>query len=294
MIKVSNPQENEVTLHKGTKVGSISNNIKDYDLVMANQDVEVKINSVQANLTFHDMKRALKNNHEELFKLYENSCEMLNEKEQQILLSMLFKYKHVFSRDDNDIGTTNVVKHRIVPRDNKIVYRRQYKHTEQQHQEIDKEVQKLLDSGVIKESMSPYNSPVLMVPKKETGKWRFCLDCRYINDLTADQYFPIPRVDEVMDSLSGMEVFSVVDMTAGYHQVELEGKTSEMCAFSTRKGHFQYTKLPMGLRGSGMTFQKMVTLLFSECFTLRYWRIWMIVFFLVRPLTNTWTFLRKF
>ena len=75
VIKVSNPQENELTLHKGTKVGSISNNIKDYDLVMANQDVEVKINSVQANLTFHDMKRALKNDHEELFKLYENSCE---------------------------------------------------------------------------------------------------------------------------------------------------------------------------------------------------------------------------
>ena len=263
VIKVSNPQEKEVTIYKGTKIGSVSNNLRDYDLITTSHENDVKINSVETNVTSCNMKRELKENHRELFKLYEDSCELLKEEEKHCLLTLLFKYRHVFSKDDNDIGTTNVVKHKIVPRSDKIVYRRQYKHTEQQHQEIDKEVQKLLDSGVIKESMSPYNSPVLMVPKKEAGKWRFCLDCRYINDLTADQYFPIPRVDEVMDSLSGMEVFSVVDMTAGYHQVELEGKTSEMCAFSTRKGHYQYAKLPMGLRGSGMTFQKMVTLLFS-------------------------------
>ena len=262
VIKVSNPHDDKVTIYKGTKVGKVSNNLKDYQII--SEDCEdIKINAVQPNFSTYDMQKILKEDHEELFKLYVESAESLDEHDKTRLLKILFKFKHVFSKNDNDIGTTNVVKHKIVPRSDKIVYRRQYKHTEAQHQEIDKEVQKLLDCGVIKESMSPYNSPVLMVPKKEEGKWRFCLDCRYINDLTEDQYFPIPRVDEVLDSLSGMEVFTVVDMTAGYHQVELEGKTSEMCAFSTRKGHFQYAKLPMGLRGSGMTFQKMVTLLFS-------------------------------
>ena len=111
---------------------------------------------------------------------------MLKEEQRDRLLKLLWTYQHVFSKNDNDIGTTTVVKHEIIPRSDKVIYRRQYKHTEQQHQEIDKEVQKLLDSGVIRESMSPFNSPVLMVPKKETGKWRFCLDCRYINDLTED------------------------------------------------------------------------------------------------------------
>ena len=263
VIKVSNPLDKEVILNKGTKVGRISNDVNNYEVISGsdNEINTVQINAVQTSVL--DMQQELKESHEELFKLYVKSCELLGESDRNKLLLLLLKYRHVFSKDDNDIGTTNVVKHKIVPRNNKVVYRRQYKHTEQQHQEIDKEVQKLLDSGVIKESMSPYNSPVLMVPKKEEGKWRFCLDCRYINDLTEDQYFPIPRVDEVLDSLSGMEVFSVVDMTAGYHQVMLEGKTSEMCAFSTRKGHYQYEKLPMGLRGSGMTFQRMVTLIFS-------------------------------
>ena len=76
-------------------------------------------------------------------------------------------------------------------------------------------------------------------------------------------YFPIPLIDEVMDSLADSSIYSVMDMTTGYHQVDLDEETSDMCAFSTRKGHYQYTKLPMGLRGSGMTFQKMVTLLLS-------------------------------
>ena len=262
VIKVSNPHAEKITIHKGTKVGKISNNLKDYEVISGDRE-DIKINTIQRGVSTHDMQKELKETHEELFKLYLESCELLDEGDKRRLLEILFKFRHVFSKNDSDIGTTTVVKHKIVPRSEKIVYRRQYRHTEAQHQEIDKEVQKLLDCGVIKESMSPYNSPVLMVPKKEEGKWRFCLDCRYINDLTEDQYFPIPRVDEVLDSLSGMEVFTVVDMTAGYHQVELEGKTSEMCAFSTRKGHFQYAKLPMGLRGSGMTFQKMVTLLFS-------------------------------
>ena len=180
----------------------------------------------------------------------------LGREEKDQLLRLLSKYLHVFSVDDEDLGVTTLIKHKIVPKTQEVVYRRQYRHSEEQHKKIDEEVQRLLKSGVIRESMSPFNNPVLMVPKKEPGKWRFCLDCRYINDLTEDQYFPIPLIDEAMDSLAGAKVFTTLDMTSGYHQVPLDEDTSAMCAFSTRKGHFQYKRLPMGLRNSGMTFQK--------------------------------------
>ena len=66
-----------------------------------------------------------------------------------------------------------------------------------------------------------------------------------------------------MDSVAGSSVYSVVDQTTGYHQIFLDEETAPMTAFSTRKGHWQYTRMPMGLRGSGMTFQKMVTLLMA-------------------------------
>ena len=264
-VRVTNVSDSEVTVHKGTKLGRVLNNVKDYDILPGSEGDEGRGVCViqQAGKTQEELLKDLEETHPELFKLYKESCGKLSEGEKQQLLTMLAKHRHVFSVDDYDIGQTDVVTHKIIPKSNKVIYRRQYRHTEEQHQQIDKEVQRLLEMGVIKESMSPFNNPVLLVPKKEAGKWRFCLDCRYINDLTADQYFPIPRVDECLDSLSGMTVYSSGDCIEGYHQVDLDPETSEMCAFSTRKGHYQYARLPMGLRGSGMTFQKLVTLLLS-------------------------------
>ena len=263
-IKVTNPHNERIELGKGTKLGKVSSNLEDFIFSGNESTRNHTINAVrQDTVNAENLERKLKQENPDLFQLYKEAGNIIKGEERLKLLKLLFKYRNVFSVDDTDIGTTSILKHRIVPKSNKIVYRRQYKLSEEQQKQLDKEVDNLLKAGVIKESMSPYNNPVLMVPKKEPGKWRFCLDCRYINDLTEDQYFPIPRIDEAMDSLSGSSIFSVVDMTSGYHQVDLEEESSEMCAFSTRKGHYQYSKLPMGLRGSGMTFQKMVTLLMA-------------------------------
>ena len=262
LLKVVNPYPIDKTLGKGTKLGKVVCNTEDYECLRNDEVMGNFVNSLRVQPA-NELQRDLKKANPEVYSMYLESSKEMNEKDKLFLLQILCKYVDVFSIDDSDIGTTTLIKHKIVPKNNKVVYRRQYKHSEEQHQQIDAEVEKLLRSGVIRESMSPFNSPILMVPKKEPGKWRFCLDCRYINDLTENEYFPIPRIDETMDSLAGAHIFSVLDMTSGYHQVLLDEDTSDMCAFSTRKGHYQYTRLPMGLRNSGMTFQKMVTLLMA-------------------------------
>lgn len=265
-VKVTNVSDEIKHVGKGTRVGKVVANLDDYELIKDGGKSD-SMNAVSISReSLQNMERKLKEEHVELYNLYTKSTEsgkVLDHHGRQQLLKLLYEYRDVFSTNDHDLGTTTIIKHQIVPKSDKVVYRRQYRHSEEQHKLIDEEVEKLLKSGVIKESMSPFNNPVLMVPKSEPGKWRFCLDCRYINDLTEDQYFPIPLIDEAMDGLAGSSIFSTMDMTSGYHQVELEEEASQMCAFSTRKGHFQYTKLPMGLRGSGMTFQKMVTLLMA-------------------------------
>ena len=262
-IKLTNPTYETIVLGKGTKLGKTFTNLDDYVISEEGfEGSEVIIGSVSTE-DMKGLEEKLKKENKDLYDLYQDAGEIIQGKERYQLLKLLYTYKEAFSRNEHDIGTTNIIKHRIIPKSKEIVYRRQYRLSDEQHKQMEDEVEKLLHSGVVKESMSPYNNPVLMVPKKEAGKWRFCLDCRYINDLTENQYFPLPRVDDTIDSLSGASIFSVVDMTSGYHQVELEEESSEMCAFSTRKGHYQYTKMPMGLRGSGMTFQKMVTLLMS-------------------------------
>ncbi|KAL5484275.1 hypothetical protein EMCRGX_G020744 [Ephydatia muelleri] len=179
----------------------------------------------------------------------------LTTKEMKELRGLLEEYSELFS--DGELGRTSKVKHGISTSGPPIrqPIRRQPVALRKTVQE---EIHKMLKNKVIRPSTSPWSSPIIMVRKKD-GSWRFCIDFRKLNSVTHKDAYPLPRIDETLESLAGSTIFSTLDLASGYWQVELEENDKEKTAFSTMEGHFEFNVMPFGLTNAPSRTQERLT-----------------------------------
>ena len=178
------------------------------------------------------------------------------------LRSLLKGYSSVFSQGSGDLGKTHLVQHYIDTGDAPPVKQRPRRIPLNLRDQVEHQKQQMLDDGIIEECDSPWCSPIVMV-KRGDGSFRFCVDLRQVNGLTQSMAYPLPRVDDALDSLCGAQFFSTLDMASGYWQVELTDESKAKTAFSTGKGQQQFKVLPFGLKNSGPTFQKLMELVLA-------------------------------
>uniref|UniRef100_A0A8C5M0U9 ribonuclease H n=1 Tax=Leptobrachium leishanense TaxID=445787 RepID=A0A8C5M0U9_9ANUR len=154
-------------------------------------------------------------------------------------------------------GRTKIMTHDIITEPGKKACLKPYRVPEARRQAIEREVEKMLKLGVIEESHSEWNSPIVLVPKPD-GSIRFCNDFRKLNSISKFDTYPMPRVDELIERLGKARYLTTIDLTKGYWQVPLTEQAKEKTAFSTPQGLFQYTVLPFGLHGAPATFQRLM------------------------------------
>jgi hypothetical protein len=121
----------------------------------------------------------------------------------------------------------------------------------------------LLELDIVKECVSPWSSPLVLV-KKKTGDWRMCVDMRKLNTLCLKNNFPIPRIDETIEALSGKNYFTLLDAKSGYHHIEVNEEDQIKTAFRTVNNTYCYKRMPYGLKCSGFTFQQAMNIILSK------------------------------
>lgn len=186
----------------------------------------------------------------------------LGETETQELLALIESHLEAFSIEGS-LGDCKVIEHDIELIDNAKGVVEPLRRRPKAHQaEAAKQVAKMLDMGIIEPSASSRAAAYVLVKKKD-GTLRMCIDFRRLNDQTKKNLYPLPNLDDCIESLAGNKYYSQLDLASGYWQVRMAEKAKELTAFRTEEGVFQFRRLPFGLCNAPASFQRLMNALFG-------------------------------
>lgn len=173
------------------------------------------------------------------------------------VITKLRDMPEVFSQHDLDFGRTDRVKHHIRLHDETSFKHRARPIHPNDIEAVRNHLRDLLETGVIRESESPFSSPIVVVRKKN-GDVRLCVDYRKLNMQTIKDAYALPNLEESFSALTGSCWFSVLDLKSGYYQIDMEEVDKAKTAFVTPLGFWEFNRMPQGVTNAPSTFQRLM------------------------------------
>ncbi|KAK7925002.1 hypothetical protein WMY93_007312 [Mugilogobius chulae] len=179
----------------------------------------------------------------------------LSEEWKERITKKLNSMSEVFALNDLDYGHTTQVKHRIRLSDHTPFKQRPRPIHPSDYEAVRLHLKELKDANIIRESESPFASPIVVV-KKKNGSIRLCVDYRKLNSQTIKDAYALPNIEEAFSALSGSRWFSIMDLKSGYYQVEVEEQDKDKTAFVTPMGFWEFNRMPQGVTTLPVLFKE--------------------------------------
>ena len=250
VVRLLNPDAKPFTLHEKSNIAVIE---PLNSLCVSSTDATANANT---NPVVTEEKKCM------LWDIVCNCDANLSDVEKESLFFLLLQFGDIFATPQDLPGRTDKLKHFIDTGTAHPIRQPVQRIPPAKRSEVTKLLDEMMQKDVIQPSSSPWASPIVLVQKKD-GTTRFCVDYRKLNAVTRKDAYPLPRIDDTLDTLHGSKWFSTLDLASGYWQVELHKDCQDRTAFCTPNGLFEFKVLPFGLCNAPSIFQRLMDLILT-------------------------------